>query len=89
LSPNIKNVCEVICGGVSRSFEIYCHYSDIFDPHLESVVLMLSSEGRTNNTSLERRKEWSYENKVNGKTYTADLKNFNWGNNGWIYDEKN
>jgi hypothetical protein len=50
---------------------------------------MLSSEGRTNNTSLERRKEWSYFNKVDGNTYKADLKNFNWGNNGWIYDEKN
>ena len=87
LQPDFKNVCEIICDGSSRSFEIICHYSNIFDPVTSAgeEVLLLSAEGRTNNTSLERRKEWSYTNSAN-QTYSAILKDFNWNNNGWVTD---
>lgn len=87
LQPNSKNVCEIICGSGSRSFEIYCHYSDIFEPTSDGSVLMLSAEGRTNNTSLERRLDWKHTND-RGTTYTATLKDFNWNNNGWKIDEE-
>lgn len=83
LNPNEKNICEIRCGSGSRSFEIYCHQSNIFDPTKEGVVLMLSGEGRTNNVSLERRSEWSYTNGF-GTTYKASLLDFNWNNNGWM-----
>lgn len=86
LQPNSKNVCEIICGSGSRSFEIYCQYSDIFEPTKDGSVLMLSAEGRTNSTSLERRLDWKHTND-RGTTYTATLKDFNWNNNGWKIDE--
>ena len=89
LQPDFKNVCEIICDGSSRSFEIICHYSNIFDPVTTAgeEVLFLSAEGRTNNTSLERRKNWSYTNSSN-QTYSATLQNFNWNNNGWVTDSE-
>ena len=83
LNPNEKNICEIRCGSGSRSFEIYCHQSNIFDPTKEGAILMLNGEGRTNNVSLERRSEWSYTNSF-GTTYKANLLNFNWNNNGWM-----
>ena len=86
LQPDSKNICEIICGSGSRNFEIFCHYSNIFDPTTDGAILMLGAEGRTNNTSLERRLEWKYTND-RGITYNADLKNFNWNNNGWVIDE--
>lgn len=85
LQPNSKNICEIICGSGSRSFEIYCRHSNIFEP-TPGALLALSAEGRTNNTSLERRLDWHYTNDYN-TTYTANLENFNWNNNGWKIDE--
>jgi hypothetical protein len=43
-----------------------------------------SANGRTNNVSLERRLEWQY-NSSKGN-FSADLKDFNWNNNGWLKD---
>lgn len=85
LQPNSKNICEIICGSGSRSFEIYCRYSNIFEP-TDGAILALNAEGRTNNTSLERRLDWRYTNDYN-TTYIANLKDFNWNNNGWKIDE--
>ena len=85
LQSNSKNICEIVCGSGSRTFEIYCRYSNIFEP-TAGALLALSAEGRTNNTSLERRLEWHYTNDYN-TTYTANLKDFNWNNNGWKIDE--
>ena len=85
LQPNSKNICEIICGSGSRSFEIYCRYSNIFEP-TDGAILALNAEGRTNSTSLERRLDWRYTNDYN-TTYIANLKDFNWNNNGWKIDE--
>jgi len=87
LKPDARNICEISCGGSSRTFEIYCHYSGIFEPTADGSVLMLSAEGRSNSTSLERRLEWKCTNN-RGNDYYAILNNFNWNNNGWITDEQ-
>jgi hypothetical protein len=48
---------------------------------------MLKTEGRSNNTSLERRLEW--KSTYGNKTTSAKLENFNWYNNGWVTDDNN
>lgn len=86
LKPNAKNICEINSGNGSRTFEIYCTLSHIFDPITDGAVVLLNTEGRSNNTSLERRLIWEYENDKN-QTIKATLNNFNWYNNGWITDK--
>lgn len=80
LASEETNICEIKCGNASRTFEIFCHYSNRFEPAKDGAVIMLNAEGRSNNTSLERRLEWSYGD------YKAVLKDFNWNNNGWVTD---
>ena len=86
LEADIINTCSIRVGqDIERSFEIYVEKSDIFDPVQSSAVLLLSSEGRTNDTSLEKRTKWEYTN-YSGKTISAKFNDFNWENNGWKVD---
>ena len=81
------NVLKLESGAGKRSFEIQVEKSDIFEPIKEAAVLLLGAEGRTNNTSLERRLDWSY--KRDNQVISAKLSNFNWYNNGWVLDDNN
>lgn len=88
LEADIVNSCSIRVGqDVERSFEIYVERSEIFDPIQSSAVLLLSSEGRTNDTSLERRTKWEYTN-YNEKTISTKFNDFNWENNGWKTDDE-
>jgi hypothetical protein len=88
LEPNKTNICTITANGVgTRSVQIYCEYSNIFDPYKEGDVLLLSADGRTNDTSRELRENWEYVNSKR-KTIEPIFRNFNWLNdgNGWIMD---
>ena len=82
-----NNILKIESGSGSREFEINALQSDIFEPIKESAILMLKTEGRSNNTSLERRLEW--KSTYGNKTTSAKLENFNWYNNGWVTDDNN
>ena len=87
LEANAMNSCTIYVGQNSeRTFEIYVEKSDIFDPTESGAVLLLSADGRTNDTSLERRTQWQYTNQ-SGKTISTKFNDFNWENNGWAFDE--
>lgn len=88
LTPDAYNTCEIKCGNSSRAVNIYCTKSEIFDPTTDAALLMLDTNGRSNNTSLERRLQWEYKNDLNN-TIKANLKDFNWYNNGWKIDANN
>lgn len=84
LIPNQKNECSISCEGSenTQTFFIYCEKSDIFDEASPSTLaLSLKSDGRTNDTNLDKRLQWNYKN------IFAKLLGFNWENNGWIKDE--
>ena len=81
------NQLSIKCGAGQRNFDITVIESDIFNPTDGAVALMLSTAGRSNDTSLERRLQWEYTH--DNKTIAARLNNFNWYNNGWKLDENN
>lgn len=85
LIPGEINTCEIQSGGTSRSIDINCIKSNIFDEIVDTNLLLLNANGRSNGTSLERRLMWSHTNSFN-ETIEAELKNFNWYNNGWMID---
>lgn len=87
LVPNRDNICGISCNGASREVTIYCEYSGIFDETKDDALLLLNANGRSNNTSLERRLQWSYTNDKDQKI-SANLIDFNWKNNGWCTDEE-
>lgn len=87
LEADTMNNCTIRVGqDTERTFEIYVEKSDIFDPTESGAVLLLSADGRTNDTSLERRTQWQYTNQ-SGKTISTKFNDFNWENNGWVFDE--
>ena len=87
LEADAMNNCTIRVGqDTERTFEIYVEKSDIFDPTESGAVLLLSADGRTNDTSLERRTQWQYTNQ-SGKTISTKFNDFNWENNGWMFDE--
>lgn len=87
LEADTMNTCTIRVGqDTERTFEIYVEKSNIFDPTESGAVLLLSADGRTNDTSLERRTQWQYTNQF-GKTISAKFNDFNWENNGWVFDE--
>ena len=86
LVPNQDNICALSCNGTTREVTIYCEYSNIFDHIVDDAVVLLGTEGRSNNTSLERRLQWEYTNDKN-ETLKANLIDFNWKNNGWYTDD--
>ena len=86
LVPNQDNRCGISCNGVIREIVIYCEKSTIFDETTSDAVVLLNANGRSNNTSLERRLQWYCENDK-GQIITANLMDFNWKNNGWFLDE--
>ena len=88
LEANKTNICTITANNSgSRSVQIYCEYSNIFDPYKEGDVLLLNSDGRTNDTSKELRENWKYVNSKK-QTITPIFQDFNWLNdgNGWIMD---
>ena len=86
LEPDQNNRCGITCNGETREVTIYCEKSTIFDEVDIDTVVLLNANGRSNNTSLERRLQWEYINDKN-QTIAADLINFNWKNNGWCLDD--
>ena len=87
LEADTMNNCTIRVGqDTERTFEIYVEKSNIFDPTESGAVLLLSADGRTNDTSTERRTQWQYTNQ-SGKTISTKFNDFNWENNGWIFDE--
>ena len=77
LEADTMNTCTIRVGqDTERTFEIYVEKSDIFDPAESGAVLLLSTDGRTNDTSLERRTQWQYTNQL-GKTISTKFNNFN------------
>ena len=87
LEADTMNNCTIRVGqDTERTFEIYVEKSNIFDPTESGAVLLLSADGRTNDTSLERRTQWQYTNQ-SGKTISTKFNDFNWENNGWVFDE--
>ena len=86
LEPDQNNRCGITCNGETREITIYCEKSTIFDEVDIDTIVLLNANGRSNNTSLERRLQWEYVNDKN-QTISADLINFNWKNNGWCLDD--
>jgi hypothetical protein len=87
LNSNQNNICEVTCNNVSRAVSIYCQHSNIFDETTDAAALLLNANGRSNNTSLERRLSWSFTDN-NNNTVNANLIGFNWNSNGWMKDNQ-
>jgi hypothetical protein len=86
--PDANNTCTIAClkEGVavaSSSVVIYCEKSSIFDPIISDSVVLLNSEGRTNETSLVERSKWNYS-PSSDTTIESKLTGFNWVNNGWV-----
>lgn len=67
-----------------RAFTMNVVKDTLFDPTTDGAVLMLSADGRSNGTSLERRLDWKYT--YGQTTIAAQLNGFNWYNNGWTTD---
>jgi hypothetical protein len=51
-----------------------------------SLVLNLSSAGRSNNEDIAVRSTWAYTDANTSTTYGTTFTNFNWFNNGWKDD---
>ena len=84
-------VLEIICGTVTKRFEITVKESAItITPTLENLELALSAQGRSNDEFAEQRTVWEYTNKTGLEevTYSSIFKDFNWSSDGWVLDEK-
>ena len=84
-------VLEIICGEVSKRFEIAIRKSAItITPVLENLELALSAQGRSNDDFAEQRETWTYTNTTDLEpvTYTSIFKDFNWSSDGWVLDEQ-
>ena len=80
LVPGENNICTISVNGEAYTFFVDCIASDKFEIFENSLMLNLNSTGRTNDTSLEKRLHWKYNN------ISAQLKDFNWLTNGWMLD---
>ena len=84
-------VLEIICGEVSKRFEIAIRKSAItITPVLENLELALSAQGRSNDEFADQRSIWEYTNTTGLEpvTYSSIFTNFNWSSDGWVLDEK-
>jgi hypothetical protein len=86
-------VLEIICGNVTKRFEVAIIESQItVTPILNNLELALSANGKSND-DLETREIWSYTTTPppgsieEPKTYACTFKNFNWKSDGWVLDK--
>lgn len=83
--PELLNLFTFQCGISSKTISLLvttvgARSLDLVKPN--SLLMNLTSEGRSNSENEIYRTNWSYNYKNN--TYNTDFFNFNWYNNGWI-----
>ena len=83
------NNFSISCGAVRRDFDFIVTSVGARDLGLvneNSLILNLSSAGRSNSETGSVRSNWSYTDSTNQVTYATHFNNFNWFNNGWADD---
>ena len=83
------NNFSIACGAVRRDFSFIVTSRGARDLGLvneNSLVLNLSSAGRSNNEDIAVRSTWAYTDANTSTTYGTTFTNFNWFNNGWKDD---
>ena len=86
-SPGLNSFI-IKCGNTRKSIEFEITTTGARDLSLtqpEALVFSFDSMGRSNQEVKTTRSSWI--SNVNNKTYTAELSNFNWYNNGWENDD--
>lgn len=88
-NPNQFNTFRITCGDTAKAFEVFIienAETEKLNPITTGLILDLNSQGRSNNETAKARQTWQYRNAENIVTHTAQFKDFNWYNNGWISD---
>ena len=77
------NIYLLTVGGASKEVNFEVVESTTRDMNIDTagLVLNLDSTGRSNSENIQNRSIWKYQN------IQAELKDFNWYNNGWIMDD--
>ena len=88
-TADTENNFSVSCGAVRRDFSFIVTSVGARDLGLvneNSLLINLSSAGRSNNEDSSVRDNWSYVDTNNGDVYKTTFNDFNWFNNGWLDD---
>ena len=80
-----EHILSINTGNTQRSFNLIVTESTIkVEAVTQSQVLYLTTLGRSNSESIEKRQQWEdEENNIN-----CTLTGFNWSSNGWLSDEQ-
>lgn len=81
------NSLKISCGSAHRELFVQVNKDtrDLSLSQKNSIILNLSSRGRSNNETFNSKNSWI--SNPNSEKYYAIFNNFNWYNNGWFLDK--
>lgn len=78
-----EHVFSIRSGGISKDIQVKIAGVNVdVSAETQSLVLNLSSQGRSNNEPPEKREVWEFEG------IKANFENFNWTSDGWVLDDQ-